>query len=92
MIHPPVLLNDWINNTHADLKLVLHPVVEPLASHAKPSRLAFLIGPEGGLTDNEVDQAQAAGYQPARLGPRIVRTRNRPGGGAAVAQQLWGDF
>ena len=92
VIHPPVLLGDWIKTTEADLKLVLHPVSEPLASHAKPARLAFLIGPEGGLTDNEIDQAQAAGYQPARLGPRVLRTETAPVVALAVAQQLWGDF
>ena len=92
VIHPPVLLSDWIKTTEADLKLVLHPVSEPLASHAKPSRLAFLIGPEGGLTDNEIDLAQAAGYQPARLGPRVLRTETAPVVALAVAQQLWGDF
>ena len=75
VIHPPVLLADWIKTTDADLKLVLHPVSEPLASHAKPARLAFLIGPEGGLTDSEIDQAQAAGYQPAHLGRRNCCSR-----------------
>jgi len=63
-----------------------------LASLAKPSSLAFLIGPEGGLTDNEIDLAQAAGYQPARLGPRVLRTETAPVVALAVAQQLWGDF
>ena len=92
VIHPPVLLSEWIKTTEADLKLVLHPVSEPLASHAKPGRLAFLIGPEGGLTDNEIDQAQASGFQPARLGPRVLRTETAPVVALAVAQQLWGDF
>ena len=92
VIHPPVLLSDWIKTTEADLKLVLHPVSAPLTSHAKPARLAFLIGPEGGLTDNEVEHAHAAGFQPARLGPRVLRTETAPVVALAVAQQLWGDF
>ncbi|WP_278940762.1 RsmE family RNA methyltransferase, partial [Pseudomonas helleri] len=85
-------LSDWIKTTEADLKLVLHPVSEPLTSHAKPARLAFLIGPEGGLTDNEVEHAQTAGFQPARLGPRVLRTETAPVVALSVAQQLWGDF
>ncbi|WDH22494.1 16S rRNA (uracil(1498)-N(3))-methyltransferase [Pseudomonas chlororaphis] len=92
VIHPPVLLADWIKQTQADLKLVLHPVAEPLVSHAKPATLAFLIGPEGGLSDAEVDQAQGAGFLPARLGPRVLRTETAPVVALAVAQQLWGDF
>ncbi|WP_025131069.1 16S rRNA (uracil(1498)-N(3))-methyltransferase [Pseudomonas sp. PH1b] len=92
VIHPPLLLADWIKQSTADLKLVLHPVAAPLESHAKPGTLAFLIGPEGGLSDAEVEQAQGAGFLPARLGPRVLRTETAPVVALAVAQQLWGDF
>lgn len=91
-IHPPQLLSEWLGATDADLKLVLHPVAEPLTGHARPARLAFLIGPEGGLSDAEVSQAQAAGFHSARLGPRVLRTETAPVVALAVAQQLWGDF
>ncbi|WP_166826791.1 RsmE family RNA methyltransferase [Thalassoroseus pseudoceratinae] len=33
----------------------------------------IVIGPEGGLTNGEVDQAMAAGATPISLGPRILR-------------------
>lgn len=92
LIHSPVLLADWLQQSDADLKLVLHPVAEPLASHAKPGSLAFLIGPEGGLSDVEVEQAKAAGFHAARLGPRVLRTETAPVVALSVAQQLWGDF
>lgn len=92
VIHPPLLLADWLAQVEADLKLVLHPVAEPLVSHAKPASLAFLIGPEGGLNDNEVSQAVAANFQAARLGPRVLRTETAAAVALSVAQQLWGDF
>ena len=92
VIHPPVLMAEWLKACGAELKLVLHPVAEPLVSHAKPATLAFLIGPEGGLSDTEVSQAQAAGFHSARLGPRVLRTETAPVVALAVAQQLWGDF
>ncbi|MFJ3154744.1 16S rRNA (uracil(1498)-N(3))-methyltransferase [Pseudomonas protegens] len=92
VIHPPVLLADWIKQARADLKLVLHPVAQPLESHAKPASLAFLIGPEGGLTDAEVELSHSAGFLRARLGPRVLRTETAPVVALAVAQQLWGDF
>ncbi|MND35291.1 Ribosomal RNA small subunit methyltransferase E [compost metagenome] len=91
-INPPVLLADWLKACEEQLKLVLHPVAEPLVSHQKPDSLAFLIGPEGGLSEAEVEQAKAAGFQAARLGPRVLRTETAPVVALAVAQQLWGDF
>ena len=92
IIHPPVALNEWQASVQAELKLVLHPVAAPLQSHARPQTLAFLIGPEGGLSDSEVEQAKAAGFHAARLGPRVLRTETAPVVALAVAQQLWGDF
>lgn len=91
-LHAPVVLADWLAQSEAELKLVLHPVAEPLASHPRPQSLAFLIGPEGGLSEAEVQQAQRAGYHAARLGPRVLRTETAPVVALSVAQQLWGDF
>lgn len=92
LIHAPLTLDDWLAQVEADLKLVLHPVAEPLTSHARPQTLAFLIGPEGGLSEAEVAQATAQGFHAARLGPRVLRTETAPVVALSVAQQLWGDF
>ncbi|HBX56426.1 16S rRNA (uracil(1498)-N(3))-methyltransferase [Pseudomonas sp. UBA2684] len=91
-IQPPISLNDWLHQVQAELKLVLHPVAKPLTSHAQPQSLAFLIGPEGGLTDAEVEQATHQGFHAARLGPRVLRTETAPVVALSVAQQLWGDL
>lgn len=90
-IHPPTPLQEWLA-VEAELKLVLHPVAEPMSTHRPPSTLAFLIGPEGGLNDAEIELARSAGFQPARLGPRVLRTETAPVAALSVAQLLWGDF
>lgn len=92
IIHPPMLLADWLQQVQADLKLVLHPVAEPMQSHAKPASLAFLIGPEGGLSDVEVAQAVSHSFHAARLGPRVLRTETAPVVALTMAQHLWGDI
>ena len=92
MIHPPMALTDWLQSCSAELRLVLHPVAKPLSSHGKPASLAFLIGPEGGLSGSEVEQAQTTGFLAARLGPRVLRTETAPVVALSIAQQLWGDF
>ena len=37
-----------------------------------------IFGPEGGLTEDEITQMQAAGVVPVGLGPRILRTETAP--------------
>jgi 16S rRNA (uracil1498-N3)-methyltransferase len=91
-INPPIPLEQWLEQVEADLKLVLHPVAEPWASHPQPASLAMLIGPEGGLSEDEVQQAMARGFHAARLGPRVLRTETAPVVALSVAQQLWGDL
>ena len=92
LIHAPLELDAWLQQIDADLKLVLHPIAAPLQSHDKPNSLAFLVGPEGGLSEAEVGQAKAAGFHAARLGPRVLRTETAPVVALSVAQQLWGDL
>ena len=44
----------------------------------RPKKIAFLIGPEGGLSDQETALARAAGIPLAGLGKRILRTETAP--------------
>ncbi|MFA5114320.1 MAG: 16S rRNA (uracil(1498)-N(3))-methyltransferase [Candidatus Margulisiibacteriota bacterium] len=41
---------------------------------SKPTSIIVLIGPEGGFSRAEVEQARAAGWQTVTLGKRILRT------------------
>ena len=53
-------------------KVLAHPSgPESLGSHAEP--MAVAVGPEGGFTDEEVEQARSAGWHLVGLGPRILR-------------------
>ncbi len=45
-----------------------------LAGLAAETEIAFLVGPEGGLSDEEIALAERAGYVPARLGTLVLRT------------------
>lgn len=40
----------------------------------QPNQVEILIGPEGGLTNEEADSAILHGYKPITIGPRILRT------------------
>ena len=92
-ITAPQSLNDWINSVEADLKLVLHHHTEqPLGEFDKPASVALLIGPEGGLSEAEVEQALAQGFKPVAFGPRVFRTETAPVAALSVLQYLWGDL
>ena len=66
--------------------LLLHEgATTPLASVSLPDTgdLLLVVGPEGGITDREVDALTAAGAVPVRLGSSVVRTSTA--GAAAIA-------
>ncbi len=70
----------------ADLAVVLHEQARrPMAELTVPGSgvVAVVVGPEGGLTDGEVVAFRAAGAEPVRLGPEVLRTSTA--GAAALA-------
>ncbi|MCP1659901.1 16S rRNA (uracil(1498)-N(3))-methyltransferase [Neisseria perflava] len=54
--------------------------------------LIFMVGPEGGWTAQEEQQAFAAGFQAVTLGKRVLRTETAALAAIAAMQTLWGDF
>ena len=66
---------------------------EPLLAAANAvAAVALAIGPEGGFDDNEQALAARAGYRPARLGPRILRTETAGLAALVVLQAMAGDL
>jgi len=62
------------------------------ASNSDARDIGIVIGPEGGITADEVEAMAAAGGQCVTLGPRILRTETAAVVSAALAMQLWGDI
>lgn len=76
------------------LRLLLAPETGvSLRELPKPEMpLVIMIGPEGGWDEGEMQAAQAAGFQPLRLGPRVLRTETAGTAALAALQAVWGDF
>lgn len=74
------------------------PIAEALRSwsadeNAAPSKLALLIGPEGGFTLEERRMLRGLSYvMPVSLGPRILRAETAVIAALSVIQALWGDW
>ncbi len=75
----------WENEEMLDLKKVLRSM-SPI-----PHTLA-MVGPEGGFTLNEINQARKAGFHVVSLGNRILRTETAAVSLISIIQYEWGDL
>ena len=58
----------------------------------KGKNFYVLVGPEGGLSSEELQWARTKGYTGIHLGPRILRTETAALAAITCIQTLWGDF
>ncbi|WP_279002436.1 16S rRNA (uracil(1498)-N(3))-methyltransferase [Acidaminococcus fermentans] len=76
----PAKFRDIVTQCPAELKIVAYEVEdtrgirEVLAAHRDARSIAFLIGPEGGISKDEFALTQELGWHSVSLGPRIMRT------------------
>ena len=97
LVDAPIALNKWFGEggggDATQLVLTHGPAVAPLTGiDSPPVKLCLLIGPEGGLSDSELDDAKLAGFEAVSMGPRILRTETAALTAVALAQSLWGDL
>ena len=91
-LRSPAALPDWFV-AHHDGLVFDHRVTRTLPGLPHPgTSLNLLVGPEGGLSQEERSQATAAGFTAVRLGPRVLRTETAPLAALAAIQVLWGDL
>ncbi len=90
----PVPLQEWVSSDTSPLKLLMDPEAGQGLSMltANNSNITLLCGPEGGLSQKEIEYALACGYQKISLGPRILRTETAAIAAIAVCQALQGDM
>jgi 16S rRNA (uracil1498-N3)-methyltransferase len=65
---------------------------ETLDAYQSPETVAIVVGPEGGLSTEEVEQAIACGFTPISLGRRILRTETAGFAMLSILQFYWGDM
>ncbi len=93
VIHPPMPLSEWLASRNTDLNFVLHHrTTQALEGYDKPASVSVLIGPEGGLTPEEIAQAEQHNFKALALGPRVLRTETAPVAALSLMQYLWGDW
>lgn len=94
IVHYPKELNVWLQEHTEELKLTLHPRAEhsiktlPTPTHG----VRFLVGPEGGFSDSEMQLTQEQGFVDVRLGPRVLRTETAALTVLSALQLQFGDL
>tara|TARA_R100001377_G_scaffold79266_1_gene57437 strand:+ start:79 stop:807 length:729 start_codon:yes stop_codon:yes gene_type:complete len=92
-IASPLTLAEWLSLSRTGANFVLdHRGEQGLAAAQKPEAVTFLIGPEGGLSEEEVMLAKENDFKLVRIGPRVLRTETAPIVAISLAQHLWGDY
>jgi 16S rRNA (uracil1498-N3)-methyltransferase len=80
-VDEPCSLRQWLagSDMASSLTLLCHPEADDdlagaLRAAGRLDSVRLLIGPEGGWSDNELDDAARAGLRQVRYGPRVLRT------------------
>lgn len=81
----PLRLLLWERARHRSL-------IEAFDGAGTAADVVLVVGPEGGLSEAEVDRCRARGYATFGLGPRILRAETAPLVALAVLQSALGDL
>lgn len=91
----PMTFTEWLPNAEADQCFVLTPHVKTKLAKDEISNkksILLLIGPEGGLSNQEIDEALGRDFKPLNLGPRILRTETATIAAITLFQAQYGDM
>ncbi len=93
-LQKPMKLEEWVYQQQASLGIVLDPEAKQHLNQIDIPRQAVsvLIGPEGGLTERELDFAILKKFTAIQLGPRILRTETAALTVLSILQFKNGDF
>ncbi|MDK1289208.1 16S rRNA (uracil(1498)-N(3))-methyltransferase [Pseudoalteromonas umbrosa] len=94
IVHPPISLEQWLSQQSEELKLTLHPRADhSIKTLPAPEQgVRFLVGPEGGFTDDEMTNTTEQGFIDIKIGPRVLRTETAALTVLSALQLQFGDL
>jgi 16S rRNA (uracil1498-N3)-methyltransferase len=91
---PPQDYKNWITQQDMHRRIVLTPRAEQSLAdwsrHHAPQAVTLVVGPEGGLSEQEEDLALRHGALPLAMGPRILRTETAALAAVSILSAAWG--
>jgi len=96
-VHPPLRLSSYLAQSSAhnkDARIVLDPMgINRIGNATIGSKhCQLLVGPESGLSQDELELLTTSGFQALSLGPRILRTETAGPAAMAILQARFGDL
>ncbi len=93
-VKPTLAFRDWAAQPSQAQRWMLAPGAETrLAEFPLPAGPVELrVGPEGGLSERELDIAATIGFAALSIGLSVLRAETAPLAALAAMQALWGDF
>lgn len=91
-LHPPVRFNNIQLDTNVTGYILQPTSPNQLITDTRPDAIALMIGPEGGFSDDEIQNAIDKGFRDVRFGPRILRTETAAIAAISIMQSHWGDL
>ncbi|WP_428100037.1 16S rRNA (uracil(1498)-N(3))-methyltransferase [Candidatus Rariloculus sp.] len=76
------------------IRIVCQPdsTTDPARLDREAESVSVLVGPEGGLSETDLDIIDNAGFTRTGLGPRVLRADTAAIAACSLAQIIWGDF
>ena len=92
-VHPPENFVEWVSTCQSPAKIILdHRQASQLSPRTDINEITLVTGPEGGFTQQEIEEAIKAGFETVVLGKREMRAETAPVAALAVLQFCLGDF
>ena len=94
VLNPPQFFLDFITTQKSDINIIFEPesavTLNDLDNDAKS--VSFIIGPEGGFSERELELSKINYFNFIKIGPRVVRTETATVIALSLLQAKWGDL
>ena len=92
-LNPATKIQSWLSEVNADEKWVLDPRGNKQSkAKSEVADAVIAVGPEGGLSQIEIELACQNGFSSKLIGPRVLRTETAALTAISLLQYQYGDF
>jgi len=92
-LQPLTTLQEAAKSSRAEHRFVLdHRSAKPIAGNLTAGHCAVIVGPEGGLSEQDLAVANEHHFTPTAMGPRVLRTETAPIAALSILGYLYGDL